>query len=243
MALVRLHKWMAAQGLAARRKCEDYIRQGFVKVNGKVVTEMGVKIDSEKDRVEIDPALQQSLQNQSLVYIMLHKPKGYVTAVTGPEKPKVMELLKDVRVGGKPVRVFPVGRLDKETSGLLLFTSDGRFAYEMTHPKFEKEKEYEVTLPSSISDTALRKLAEGVTIFKKATASHRKGYQKKTQPTSVRRLSSRSFRIVLREGMNRQIRRMCREVGFPNIELKRIRIGNFYLGNLQEGKWRFLFSF
>lgn len=238
MALVRLHKWMAEQGIASRRKCEEFIRQGLVKVNGGVVTVMGTKIDPEKDTIELDAALRKELKNEKLVYIMLNKPKGYVTSVTGLEEPKLIELLKDLRVDGKTVRVFPVGRLDKETSGLLLLTNDGRFAYEMTHPKFEKEKEYEVTTPTPISDEALKKLSAGVTIFKKPTAKGRFGYQRKTKPAKITRVSSRCFRIVLTEGMNRQIRRMCRKVGFPYIEIKRIRIGNLYLGNLQEGRWK-----
>lgn len=242
MSLIRLHKWMAQQGIAARRKCEEFIRQGFVKVNGRVVTEMGVKIDPALDTVEIDSSLKKRLlkEKQRPVYLALHKPRGYVSSVTGQEKPKVIDLLKNFRVHGETVRLFPVGRLDKDTSGLLLLTNDGRFAYEMTHPKFEKEKEYEMILPHSISDETLRKLSAGVTIFKKATAVHRKGYQRKTQPAKIARTSPRSFRIILKEGMNRQIRRMCRKVGFPHIQLKRIRIAKFSLKNIPEGKWKVL---
>lgn len=240
MALVRLHKWMAEQGIASRRKCEEFIRQRLIKVNGSVVTVMGMKIDPAKDTIELDATLQKKLKNKKLAYIMLNKPKGYVTTITGPEEPKVIDLLKNLRVDGKPIRVFPVGRLDKETSGLLILTNDGRFAYEMTHPKFEKEKEYEVTTPTPISDEALKKLSAGVTIFKKPTAKGRLGYQRKTKPAKITRVSSRCFRIVLTEGMNRQIRRMCRKVGFPYIEIKRIRIGNLYLEDLKVGKWRLL---
>lgn len=203
---------------------------------------MGVKIDPAIDQIELDPSLQNLItkQKKNFVYLALNKPKGYVVSVTGPEKPKVMELLKNVEVNGLPVRIFPAGRLDKETSGLLLFTNDGRFAYEMTHPKFEKEKEYEVSLTSPISNGALEVLAKGVTIFKKATAKHRKGYAKKTSPSKVTRISAKSFRIVLREGINRQIRRMCRKIGFLKIEIKRIRVGKLALEDMREGKYRLL---
>lgn len=229
MAFLRLHKYMADHGVASRRKCEEYIRQGLVKVNGKMVTDMGVKIDPEKDEVLLDPSLRPKnfmdrAKKQKFIYIALNKPVGYVSTVTGEEKPSVMELLRGVKE-----RVFPVGRLDKETEGLLLFTNDGRFAYEMTHPKFEKEKEYEVEVSRPIPEGALEKLRAGMKLW-----------GEKTKPTKIRRLTAVRFRIILEEGKNRQIRRICQKVGYPVSHLRRVRVAGLWLGDLALGKWRFL---
>ena len=156
--LVRLQKYLADHGVASRRKCEEYIQQGLIKVNGKVVTEMGVKVDSEHDVIETAPEL--TVREQRFVYYMLHKPVGYVCSVTGPEEPKITELVKDI-----PERVFPVGRLDKLSSGLLLITNDGRFAYEMTHPKFGQEKEYVVKVREKVSPRLRRYGLKDLTCF------------------------------------------------------------------------------
>ncbi len=222
--LIRLHKYLADHGVASRRKCEEYIRQGLVKVNGKTVTEMGCKIDPQKDRVETDEKLQ--LKKQQLVYYLFHKPVGYVCTVTGKEEPRITELLKDI-----PERVFPVGRLDKLTSGLLLLTNDGRFAYEMTHPKFEKEKEYVVKIRETVTYSALQELKKSISI-----------HGRKTQPATITLQAPHVVRMILYEGRNRQIRRLCQRAGIHIEKLKRIRIGALELGNLPSRAYRKLTS-
>lgn len=218
--LIRLHKYLADHGTASRRKCEEYIRQGLIKVNGKIIKEMGVKIDPEKDKIEVSPELK--MIKQKFVYYIMNKPIGYVCTVTGKEKPKITELLKDI-----PERIFPVGRLDKLTSGLIILTNDGRFAYEMIHPKFEKEKEYIVKTREKITPAIIRKLSESFII---------RG--KKTQPARVIPEKPHVFKVILKEGRNRQIRRMCRRIGLHIENLKRIRIGNLVLEDLKTGEYK-----
>ena len=216
--LVRLQKYLADHGVASRRKCEEYIQQGLIKVNGKVVTEMGVKVDSEHDVIETAPEL--TVREQRFVYYMLHKPVGYVCSVTGPEEPKITELVKDI-----PERVFPVGRLDKLSSGLLLITNDGRFAYEMTHPKFGQEKEYVVKVREKVSPFIVTEMEKPFYIHGKLTA-----------PSTIRLEGPHMFHVLLTEGRNRQIRRMCDRVGLTVSSIHRIRIDKYLLGDLKAGK-------
>lgn len=218
--LLRLQKYLADRGVASRRKCEEYIASGLIKVNGKVVKEMGVKVDPEKDKIYVAKHLQ--MREQNFVYYALHKPVGYVCSVTGPEEPKIMELLKDI-----PERVFPVGRLDKLTAGLLIVTNDGRFAYEMTHPKFEKEKEYVVKVREKVEALTLHNLRQ--TFFIQGRL---------TQPATVIRQGPHLFRVILREGRNRQIRRMCDKANLHIEKLKRVRIGKLLLGELEPKEYR-----
>lgn len=218
--MIRLHKYLADHGVASRRKCEEYIKQGLIKVNGKVVTEMGIKIDPEFDKIETSPKLK--LQQQEFVYYAFHKPAGYVCTVTGHEKPKITELL-----GGIKERVFPVGRLDKLTSGLLFLTNNGQFAYKLTHPKFEKEKEYVVKVREKLTPAIIKKLGQSFFIRGKKTA----GADIKIQNPHI-------FRVILHEGKNRQIRRMCQRANLHIEKLKRIRIANFLLGELKPKEFR-----
>lgn len=218
--LVRLQKYLADRGVASRRKCEEFIKCGFIKVNGKTVKEMGIKIDPACDKIQVVPSLK--LQKQKLVYYALNKPIGYVCTVTGPEKPKVTELL-----GNIPERVFPVGRLDKLTSGLLLLTNDGSFAYKLTHPKFKKEKEYVVKVREKLTAAAIAKLEK--TFYIKGGA---------TRPARIIVQGPHLFRVILKEGRNRQIRRMCEKADLRIEKLKRIRIQRLTLGNLQPGEYR-----
>lgn len=220
--LVRLQKYLADHGVASRRKCEEYIQQGLIKVNGKVVTEMGVKVDPEHDVIETAPEL--VVREQRFVYYMLHKPVGYVCSVTGPEEPKITELLKAI-----PERVFPVGRLDKLSSGLLLITNDGRFAYEMTHPKFGQEKEYVVKVREKVTPFTVTEMEKPFYIQGKLTA-----------PATIRLEGPHMFHVLLTEGRNRQIRRMCEKAGLHIERLKRIRIKNLALGDLPSGEHRIL---
>lgn len=221
MSLMRLQKFLAAAGVCSRRHAEELIRSGRVAVNGARVTELGSKVDPEADRVAVDG--RRVTAAETPVYIALHKPRGFVTSCDHPGKRIVMELV-DV-----PQRVFPVGRLDKESTGLLLLTNDGRLHQVLSHPSFDHEKEYEVDVERPLPDSALRRMAEGMPIL-----------NTRTRPARVTRLGERKFRIVLKEGRNRQIRRMVRRLGNEVIELKRVRVAGVRLGRLPEGQWRHL---
>lgn len=221
MSLMRLQKFLAAAGVCSRRHAEELIRSGRVAVNGARVTELGSKVDPEADRVAVDGRPVTAAETP--VYIALHKPRGFVTSCDHPGKRIVMELV-DV-----PQRVFPVGRLDKESTGLLLLTNDGRLHQVLSHPSFDHEKEYEVDVERPLPDSALRRMAEGMPIL-----------NTRTRPARVTRLGERKFRIVLKEGRNRQIRRMVRRLGNEVIELKRVRVAGVRLGRLPEGQWRHL---
>jgi 23S rRNA pseudouridine2605 synthase/23S rRNA pseudouridine2604 synthase len=221
MAEMRLQKYLSGAGICSRRKGEEYIKAGWVKVNGKVVTELGVKVDPERDAVEVDSAAIRS--DSAPIYIALNKPEGVVSSCHQENEHIVMDLL-DISD-----RVYPIGRLDKASTGLLLLTNDGQLHHRLTHPSFNHEKEYEVTVAKPLPEGALRKLAEGLPMM-----------GTRTRPARVNRISARRFRIVLQEGKNRQIRRMVRKVGSRVTSLKRIRIANIKLGNLPTGSWRHL---
>ncbi|MBI5414010.1 rRNA pseudouridine synthase [Candidatus Peregrinibacteria bacterium] len=223
---MRLHKHIADLGIASRREAERLIAEGAVKVNGKVVTEMGIKIDPEKDAVEVSEKTLAE-KKEKLIYIAMNKPKGYVCSThrTHAEPRIVLDLLK-----GISERVYPVGRLDKESTGLLLLTNDGDFAYRLTHPSFEHEKEYLVETMNDISDGMLEKLREGIPIL-----------GQKTLPPKITRLTKRRMLITLKEGKNRQIRRLLRKVGTGVLKLKRVRIAKLRLDpNLEMGEYVFL---
>jgi len=216
-----LQKFLSRAGICSRRKGEEYIKAGWVKVNGKIVTELGVKVDPERDAVEIDSDAIRS--DTAPIYIALNKPRGYVSSCHQQNEKIVLDLL-DISE-----RVYPVGRLDKDSTGLLLLTSDGQLHHRISHPSFNHEKEYEVTVARPLPGGALRKLAKGLPMMGTRTRAAR-----------VERISARRFRIVLQEGKNRQIRRMVRKVGNQVTHLKRIRIANIKLGNLPSGRWRHL---
>ncbi len=223
MARMRLQKWLSTAGVCSRRQGEAHITSGRIRVNGQVITHLGTTIDPENDRVELDG--QPVEISRRPVYIMLHKPIGYVTSCRHSGEPVVIDLV-DVAE-----RIYPIGRLDKDSSGLLLLTNDGRLHHHLSHPSFEHEKEYEVRADRPISDQALKRMGNGIPL---------QGV--KTLPARVRRLSASRFRIVLREGRNRQIRRMTRKLGYQVIELKRVRMANIRMGDLPQGGWRFLTS-
>jgi len=216
---VRLNKWIAQKGIASRREADRLIDQGRVKVNGEVVTEMGVKVDPDADTVEVDTA-----GLAARTYVALHKPAGYVSlAKPLPDEPKVVTNLVDIP------GLFPVGRLDRDTTGLILLTDDGTLVTALNHPGAAKEKEYEVSVDRPIPDGVLAHLAAGVPMM-----------GTRTRPARVRRIGPKSFRLVLTEGRNRQVRRMCRKVGFSVTVLRRVRIDCVALGGLPEGRWRHL---
>ena len=221
MGLIRLQKFLSASGVCSRRHGEVYIQDGRVQVNGIVVRVLGTKIDPEKDRVLLDgkPVSTEA----RLIYIALNKPLGYVTSCEQPGDRIVMELV-DI-----PERVYPVGRLDKDSTGLLLLTNDGSLHHRLSHPSFDHEKEYEVTTTQPLPEGALRKMAAGLPLM-----------GVRTRPARVRRISPTQFRITLMEGRNRQVRRMVRKVGGEVASLKRVRFASVRLGGLAEGAWRHL---
>ncbi len=218
---MRLQKFLSAAGVCSRRRGEAYIREGLVKVNGVVVTALGTQVDSTQDRVEFQGKPVKLSAPQ--VYIALNKPKDYVTSCKQERQKIVLDLIN------LPQRIYPIGRLDKDSTGLILLTNDGELHHRLSHPSFNHEREYDVTALSPISNGALRKMEKGLML---------KG--SKTRPAKVKRISPKRFRIVLQEGRNRQIRRMVQKVGSQVEELRRIRVANIKLGRLKEGSWRHL---
>ena len=221
MSLIRLQKFLSEAGICSRRKGEEYIKAGFVRVNNNVVTELGEKVDPQKDRVEFKGRTVDVKSDQ--IYIALNKPKGYVTSSMQAGDKIVLDLI-DIKE-----RIYPIGRLDKDTSGLLILTNDGSLHHQLSHPSFDHEKEYDVTVVRPIPEGALRSIAKGMPMM-----------GTKTRPAEIERITSRRFRIVLREGKNRQVRRMVRKVGNHVTRLKRVRVSNIKLGRLAEGTWRYL---
>ena len=225
---MRLQKYMAYCGVGSRRKCEEMIKQGRVYLNGQLVTKMGVVIDPNKDVVTLDKKQPLTLIEEK-IYILLNKPRGIITSVRDPQgRQTVLECIK-----WKGSRIFPVGRLDYETEGLLILTNDGEFAYSMTHPKHEVDKEYFCIVKGFPSKEAVNKLINGVDIG---------GFI--TSPAEVKFIDRQgdksTYRLIIHEGKNRQVRRMFEKIGHPVIFLRRERIGNLTLGNLKPGSWRYL---
>lgn len=221
MASIRLQKFLSSAGFCSRRKGEEYIQSGCVTVNDIVVTKLGTKVDPKTDRIEVNGILVE--ENLNLIYVALNKPKGYVTTCSQPDDKIVLDIV-DISD-----RIYPIGRLDKASTGLLLLTNDGRLHHQLSHPSFDHEKEYEVKVARPISDVQLKKMAKGLPMM-----------GTKTRPAEIVRITSRVFHIVLKEGRNRQIRRMVRKIGNRVIRLKRIRVSNIMLGELEEGDWRYL---
>lgn len=220
---MRLQKYLSMAGFCSRRRGEKYIQEGHVSVNDRVVTELGTKIDPETDQIEVDDT--RIVLDQDRIYIAMNKPKGFITTCrrNRPDERIVVDLI-DI-----PVRVYPIGRLDKDSTGLLLLTNDGRLHHRLSHPSFDHEKEYEVRVTDPIPEGALRSMAKGVPMM-----------GTKTRPADIEKINPRTFRIVLKEGKNRQIRRMVRKVGNRVAALKRTRISNVKIGSLAEGNWRHL---
>ena len=221
MSTVRLQKFLSAAGVCSRRKGEELIVAGKVAVNGETIVELGQKIDPDQDLVEVNGKTIRPAHR--LIYVALNKPKGYVTSCSHPGQKVVLDLV-DISE-----RIYPVGRLDKDSTGLLLLTNDGRIHHRLSHPSFDHEKEYDVTVARPISNGALKKMSDGLPLMGTKTRSAR-----------ITRISPRRFRIVLKEGKNRQIRRMARKVGSEVTGLQRKRFANINLGDLPPGKWRYL---
>lgn len=223
---VRIQKVLSDHGILSRRKAEEAIRQGRVQVNGRPA-EIGQKINPRRDLIALDGAAVSVGKRPPSIYLMLHKPRGYITT-TSDERGRdcVMDLVADA-----PDKVYPIGRLDKQSEGLLLFTNDGAFANQMMHPSNQISKTYRVTVRSMVSEDQLIRLATGVEID-----------GKKTLPASVHTLSTEAGRSVLQltifEGRNRQVRKMCEGVGLTVARLKRTSVGPLKLGMLPPGEWR-----
>ena len=225
MEKIRIQKMIADSGYCSRRKAEELISQGRVKLNGRPV-KLGDKCGS-RDLITIDGERLYAPRKKNLVYLMLNKPRGYVTTVSDElDRRCVMDLLTDVEE-----RVYPVGRLDRNSEGLLLFTNDGEFANSIMHPSRHISKTYRVTVRPDISDEQLVKMSEGIEID-----------GKKTLPATVIVKEKQEGRVVLlitiKEGRNRQIRKMCEAVGLEVARLRRISIGPLKLGMLKPGTWR-----
>lgn len=228
--IVRLQKYIAMCGIASRRAAEEMIGRGQVQVNGQTVREQGVKVEIGADRVVVSG--QEIRPVQKKYYIMLNKPAGYVSTVHDQfERPTVLDLLQDEIKS----RIFPVGRLDYETEGLLLLTNDGEFTYKVTHPKFKVEKTYLAVVKGPLTISGISALRRGVRID---------GF--KTSPAEVELLDSEQgknrIKITIHEGHNRQVRKMFEAIGCTVSELLRISVGKVELGNLPLGRWRYLTS-
>ena len=216
---MRLNKYIAYLNIASRREADKLIKDGKVKVNGEIIINPAIQV-GENDKIICDI---ENYKNEK-IYIKLNKPVGYVVSNNKKEGKPIYKLL-----GEELKDLYPVGRLDKDSKGLILFTNDGVFSRKIIGESSECEKEYYVKLEGNISDGALKKLEFGISLD-----------GKKLKRAIVKRVSKNSFNIILKEGRNRQIRRMCEKVGFEVILLKRLRISNIYLNDLQEGKFEYL---
>lgn len=223
----RLQKVLAKAGVASRRKAEELIRQGKIRVDGRVVTEMGIKVDPEIQSVECEGIPLDSQEEK--VYILLHKPVGYLSTVDDPQgRPIVTDLLKNIKE-----RVYPVGRLDLDTEGALLLTNDGELAQRILHPSHEVNKTYVAKVKGSPGNKKLDALSKGIELE-----------GRKTWPANIEVLKSKAgsttIQITIHEGRKRQVRKMFDAIGHPVMKLKRTAYGQLELGELGPGKYRFL---
>ncbi len=226
---IRLNKFLAQAGVASRRKADELIKSGRVKIDGKVVTDLGLKIDPEKQRVEVDG---RPVRLEPRVYYLFYKPAGYLTALSDPHgRPTIKDFLKKI-----PYRVFPVGRLDKDTEGLLLLTNDGELAHRLLHPKHGIMRVYQAKVKGHPQEILLKRLleegieVEGRRIWPKAIK-----WLGKTKETST-------FEVTVGEGRKREVRKLFAAIGHPVIKLKRTKFGPLSLAGLRIGEIRPLSS-
>ena len=225
--LERLQKILSRAGVSSRRAAETMITAGRVSVNGAVVTELGSKADPERDKICLD-GKPVTVSNKR-IYVLLHKPAGYVTTMADPEgRPVITELVKSI-----PERLFPVGRLDFNTEGLLLLTNDGEWANRLAHPRHEVEKEYLVKIRGALPQEKITRLTSGIQLDDGPTAPAR---------LEIIRVLEKNvwFTITIHEGRYRQVRRMCEALELPLVKLKRVRYGSIHLGELKPGEYRLL---
>ncbi|WP_334071627.1 pseudouridine synthase [Paenibacillus sp. A14] len=224
----RLQKILAGAGVASRRKCEELIQSGRVQVNGETVTELGTKADPAADVITVDG---KTVGAQKKMYIVFNKPKGVITSASDPQGRKIVtDYLKGINE-----RLYPVGRLDYDTEGLLLLTNDGEFAHLLTHPKHHVAKTYLATVKGVPHGTALDKLKNGIMLEDGITAPAEVEYYDIDPEEKHSTIS-----ITIYEGRNRQVRRMFEAIQHPVTKLKRISFGDLYLGNLKRGLYRHL---
>jgi pseudouridine synthase len=224
---IRLNRFLALAGVASRREADRMISEGRVCVNGETVDVLGVQVDGEKDKIEVDGKTVRRPQNK--VYLMLNKPPGYLVTVKDPyRRPTIMELLPKLKN-----RVFPVGRLDFDSEGLVLFTNDGELAHRLMHPSYQVIKEYRVRVDSKPDRSTLATLEKGISLD-----------GKKTAPAKFRVLATTLKGTLvlarLHEGRKRELRRMFEYMGFRVMALKRVKLGSLHLGHLKKGAWRYL---
>ena len=229
MELIRLQKFLANSGVCSRRNAEKLIEDGKISVNGKVVTELGTKVNPEEDKV-IYNGNEIKLEKKH-IYVLLNKPVGYVTTVKEQfGRPTVIDLVK-----GIDAKLLPVGRLDMYTSGALILTNDGDFIYKVTHPKNEVEKTYNATVKGIVSKEDVINLENGVEIGDYISGKAKVKILKIDENKGISRVQ-----ITIHEGKNREVRKMCEAVGKPVIALHRAKIGNIDVKDLKIGTWRYL---
>ena len=224
---IRLNKFLAMAGVASRREADRMISEGRVSINGETVVELGVQVDEEKDKIEVGGKI--IIQPKSKVYLVLNKPPGYLVTAKDPfQRPTIMDLLPNLKS-----RVFPVGRLDLDSEGLVLLTNDGELAHRLMHPSYQVIKEYRVRINAKPELSTLATLERGISLD-----------GKKTAPAKFRILTStvKGTLLLARlyEGRKRELRRMFEFKGFRVLALKRIKLGSLHLGNLKKGEWRYL---
>ncbi|MCK5835929.1 MAG: rRNA pseudouridine synthase [Desulfobacula sp.] len=221
---MRLQKFLAHAGVCSRRKAETFILEGRVKVNGQKVSTLGTQVDPDRDQVFFENKLVISAKAFARhTYIAVNKPIGYITSCSQKNAKIILDLVKVEK------RIYPIGRLDKDSNGLVLLTDDGELHNRLSHPSHNHEKEYRVTTGYPISEKARKAMAEGMVI---------EGV--KTRKALVTPISENEFKIILKQGRNRQIRKMVEKTGNRVDSLKRIRMANIILGNLKVGSWRYL---
>jgi len=225
--LIRLQKAIADSGLASRRKAEELIAAGRVVVNGRVVTELGTKVDPTRDHIKVDGRHLKPMPPQT--FLIVNKPRGFVSSLSDPEgRPTITNLLR-----GVTMRVFPVGRLDFDSEGLLLLTNDGQIAHTLLHPRYHVQKTYLIKVKGVLTDEDIASLERGVKLEDGLTAP--------AQVKKVRKAEANSWlEITIHEGRKHQVKRMLEVVGHPVLRLTRVRFGPLALGDLAPGEFRFL---
>ena len=226
---MRINKYIALCGVASRRKAEELILAGRVTVNDEVMTELSYKVDEENDIVKVDDKLIK--EENKLVYILLNKPEGYITTVKDQfDRPSVLDLVSDIKE-----RVYPIGRLDYETSGLLLLTNDGDLTYKLTHPKHEVDKTYVARVKGKLTKEEIERFKTGHKIEDYTTAPAKLKVIKYDEQRD-----SSLLEIKIHEGKNRQVRKMCKAINHPVLRLRRSAMGKIKIGDCEIGKYRYL---
>ena len=226
---MRINKYIALCGVASRRKAEELILAGRVTVNDEVMTELSYKVDEENDIVKVDDKLIK--EENKLVYILLNKPEGYITTVKDQfDRPSVLDLVSDIKE-----RVYPIGRLDYETSGLLLLTNDGDLTYKLTHPKHEVDKTYVARVKGKLTKEEIERFKTGLKIEDYTTAPAKLKVIKYDEQRD-----SSLLEIKIHEGKNRQVRKMCKAINHPVLRLRRGAMGKIKIGDCEIGKYRYL---